>query len=82
MQGFREVIDDCGFLDLGFRGLPFTWCNNRRGAETTWLWLDRFMATNDWVLPFNMAVVDHLESTASDHKPICLNTQPASVVGP
>ncbi len=29
MQGFRAVIDDCGFLDLGFRGFPFTWCNNR-----------------------------------------------------
>uniref|UniRef100_A0A2N9IQD1 CCHC-type domain-containing protein n=1 Tax=Fagus sylvatica TaxID=28930 RepID=A0A2N9IQD1_FAGSY len=29
MQGFRAVIDDYGFLDLGFRGFPFTWCNNR-----------------------------------------------------
>ena len=75
MQGFRAVIDDCGFLDLGYRGLPFTWCNNRRGNATTWLRLDRFMATNDWVLRFNSAVVDHLECTSSDHKPICLSTQ-------
>jgi hypothetical protein len=49
MQGFWAAIDDCGFLDLGFRGLPFTWCNNRRGIATTWLRLDRCMATNDWV---------------------------------
>ena len=33
------------------------------------------MATNDWVLRFSSAVVDHMECTTSDHKPICLNTQ-------
>jgi hypothetical protein len=76
------VIDECGFLDLGFRGLPFTWCNNRRGNATTWLRLDRFMATNEWVLRFNLAVVDHLKCTASDHKPICLTTQPVTVPRP
>uniref|UniRef100_A0A2N9GD20 RNase H type-1 domain-containing protein n=1 Tax=Fagus sylvatica TaxID=28930 RepID=A0A2N9GD20_FAGSY len=75
MQGFRAVINDCGFLDLGFRGLPFTWCNNCRGNATTWLRLDRCMATNDWLLWFHSAVVDHMECTTSDHKPICLNTQ-------
>ena len=75
MQGFRAVIDDYGFLDLGFRGLPFTWCNNRRGNATTWLRLDRCMATNDWLLRFDSAVIDHMECTTSDHKPIYLNTQ-------
>jgi ribonuclease HI len=82
MQRFRAVIDDCGFLDLGFRGFPFTWCNNRRGTATTWLRLDRFMATNDWILRFSSAVVDHLESTTSDHKPICLSTQPVRMTRP
>jgi hypothetical protein len=72
MQGFRSVIDECGFIDLGFRGFPFTWCNNRRGSATTWLRLDRFMATNEWVLRFHTAVVHHLDSVVSDHKPIWL----------
>ena len=82
MQGFRDVINECGFLDLGFRGLPFTWCNNRRGSATTWLKLDRFMATNDWVMRFNSVVVDHMESTASDHKPLCLNLHPMTTPRP
>ena len=25
MQLFRNVIDECGFLDLGFVGSPYTW---------------------------------------------------------
>ena len=28
MQAFRNVLDDCGLVDLGFNGFPFTWCNN------------------------------------------------------
>jgi hypothetical protein len=76
MQGFWRVIDECGFIDLGFRGFPFTWCNNRRGNATTWLRLDKFMATNEWVVRFHTAVVHHLDSSVSDHKPIWLNTYP------
>ena len=76
MQGFRNVIDECEFLDLGYRGLPFTWCNNRRGDATTWLRLDRFMATNDWLLRFHSVVVFHLDCTESDHKLVWLTTAP------
>uniref|UniRef100_A0A2N9GPD6 Uncharacterized protein n=1 Tax=Fagus sylvatica TaxID=28930 RepID=A0A2N9GPD6_FAGSY len=82
MQRFRAVIDECGFLDLGFRGLPFTWCNNRRGRATTWLRLDRFMATNEWIQRFSSAAVDHIECSTSDHKPIYMNTHPMQVPRP
>jgi hypothetical protein len=27
MEGFREAVDLCGFTDLGFIGLPYTWDN-------------------------------------------------------
>lgn len=40
------------------------------------------MATNEWVLRFNLAVVHHLEIFASDHKPIWLNPQPMNVPRP
>ena len=25
MQWFREAIDECGFIDMGYKGSPFTW---------------------------------------------------------
>ena len=31
MQSFREVLDECGFIDLGFSSLEFTWHGRRRG---------------------------------------------------
>ena len=43
MQNFREVLDHCGFVDLGFSGLEFTWHGRRKGE---WIWerLDRGVA--------------------------------------
>lgn len=31
MKGFREVVDRCGFIDMGFNGLPYTWDNKQEG---------------------------------------------------
>lgn len=27
MEGFWKAVDTCGFTDLGFIGLPYTWDN-------------------------------------------------------
>ena len=40
MQDFRDAIETCGFIDLGFVGKPFTWCNNRLGSTRIWERLD------------------------------------------
>uniref|UniRef100_A0A2N9FKU0 Uncharacterized protein n=1 Tax=Fagus sylvatica TaxID=28930 RepID=A0A2N9FKU0_FAGSY len=44
--------------------------------QPRWLRLDKFMATNEWVVRFHTVVVHHLDSSVSDHKPIWLNTYP------
>ena len=46
MQLFREVIDECGFMDLGFEGLKYTWSRHFENGSSIWERLDRCLATN------------------------------------
>jgi exonuclease III len=74
MQRFRDVLDDCRFLDLSFTGPSFTWTNNRTG-DMTWERLDRAVANPEWLLQFPTARVHHLEGRWSDHKPLWVGTE-------
>uniref|UniRef100_A0A2N9I833 Reverse transcriptase domain-containing protein n=1 Tax=Fagus sylvatica TaxID=28930 RepID=A0A2N9I833_FAGSY len=69
MQRFRDALDDCDFIDLGYSGPSYTWTNNRVG-DMTWERLDRAVATSDWLMLFPTAKVHHLEGHWSNHKPI------------
>lgn len=51
-RGFRKFVEDCGLLDLGFSGYPYTWSNNRSGNEYIQERLDRVLATPSWSLLF------------------------------
>jgi hypothetical protein len=31
MDGFCDAVNICGFTDLGFLGLPYTWDNRQQG---------------------------------------------------
>ena len=78
MEEFRDVLDECGFWDLGFMGGKFTWCNGHPDGFTIWERLDRAVATMEWLDKFPATKVIHLECGLSDHKPIliCLNGIP------
>uniref|UniRef100_A0A2N9HDU2 Reverse transcriptase domain-containing protein n=1 Tax=Fagus sylvatica TaxID=28930 RepID=A0A2N9HDU2_FAGSY len=76
MQGFRDAMDECDLMDLGYRGSPFTWCNNRDPPATTWVRLDRGLATLSWVQKFPAASVEHLDVINSDHKCLLLTREP------
>ena len=67
MQPFREVLDDYGFMDMGFVGAPFTW-HKHYADYTVWERLDRAVATNDWFSMFSETKIHHLDVTTSDHK--------------
>jgi hypothetical protein len=75
MQMFRDVLGDCGFVDLEFTGPKFTWTNNKVG-DMTWERLDRVVATPEWLLRFPSARVHHLDGRWSDHKPLWVSTDP------
>ena len=40
LEAFRDVLDKCGFKDLGFMGGKYTWCRGLRGDNTIWERLD------------------------------------------
>ena len=72
MQSFSDCLDFCGLKDLGFSGLPFTWCNRRFDGNVVWVQLDRAVASLEWVLKFPAVRLYHLSGLSSDHKPIWL----------
>ena len=67
MDRFREVVNTCGFKDLGYCGPDFTWCNMQEGINRTYLRLDRALATNDWISYFSGTRVLHLVDSTFDH---------------
>ena len=52
MDVFREVIHQCRFMDLGYCGPEFTWCNMQEGESKMYLRLDRTLASNGTSLVF------------------------------
>ena len=47
MQLFREAIDACGFVDLGYMGSRFTWSKHYNSGHSIWERLDRALCTTD-----------------------------------
>ena len=73
MQLFRDVLDECGFLDLGFVGSRFTWSKHFANGHSIWERLDRGVANVNWFLKFLGTIVHHLQCTSSDHLPLYIN---------
>ena len=67
MDDFRKVIDCCRFMDLGFCGPKFTWCNMQDGRHRMYLRLDRALVTQDWADHYKDVRVHHLVESVSDH---------------
>ena len=73
MQLFRDVLDECGFLDLGFVGNRFTWSKHFTDGHFIWERLDRGVVNASWFLKFPGTIVHHLHCTSSDHMPLYIN---------
>ncbi|KAF4398266.1 hypothetical protein G4B88_007545 [Cannabis sativa] len=75
---FRRMVNGVGLIDLCFQGPCYTWAkdrnNNNYGGSTKRARLDRGLASSDWRILFPNAIVKHLSSTGSDHRPIILDS--------
>ncbi|XP_050222666.1 uncharacterized protein LOC126672755 [Mercurialis annua] len=72
INGFRKAILNSGLMDLGATGYRFT-LERGRGSEA-WVEerLDRALSNGDWANMFNRAVVQNLDISTSDHRPVFL----------
>ena len=75
IENFRDAVDVCGLLDLGYSGTRWTYEKKVIGGSYTWVRLDRALATADWCELFPLASVQHLTAATSDHSPILLQLE-------
>lgn len=79
MQLFREIINECSFMDLGYVGSKFTWSKQFKNGNSIWERLDRGLATNGWFLKFPGSRVHHLQFDYLDHSPLLVVLAPLDI---
>jgi hypothetical protein len=80
MEGFREIVDYCGFGVLGYSGLPYTWDNRRQGITNIKVCLDRALANPSWLDMFGDSMVQHIQMCESNHSGLLIRTKTSRVV--
>ncbi|KAL5783050.1 hypothetical protein ACOSP7_008079 [Xanthoceras sorbifolium] len=58
---------------MGFMGFCFTWSNRQGGGDLIQERIDRGLCCMGWSELFPNAIVEHLDFTRSDHKPILIS---------
>lgn len=67
MSGFQDAVSVCGFTDLGFIGLPYTWDNRQQGDRNIKVRLDSAFANASFLDLYNEIKVWHVQTAESDH---------------
>ncbi|KAL0327910.1 UNVERIFIED_CONTAM: putative mitochondrial protein [Sesamum calycinum] len=78
IRKFREALEQCELVDLGFAGTPFTWLNRHSEPNTVYERLDRACANLGWSQLFPDTSIEHVPVNCSDHVDlvICLMDKP------
>lgn len=72
IQAFRDTVDICKLMDIGFKGRFWTFEKKVAGGTYTSVRLDRALGSADWCAQFPNASLTHLDAATSDHCPIHL----------
>jgi hypothetical protein len=79
IQAFRDMVDICEPMDLGYTGTAWTFEKKVVGGTYCRVWLDRALASANWSTRFPFATLRHLTVAASDHSPILLRHAPSDM---
>ncbi|XP_071914103.1 uncharacterized protein [Coffea arabica] len=77
-EKFNSFISRNSLVDIGFEGVPWTWCNNWDNEGEIKERLDRVMGTRQWCDNFGKVKCTHIETEASDHCALILDTTPVA----
>ncbi|KAA3477206.1 reverse transcriptase [Gossypium australe] len=79
MAAFREVLDECQLMDMGFKGASFTW--ERRNIPETNIKerLDGGITNEKWMHLFPKGNIHHLIRSISDHCPLLISTNNGTI---
>lgn len=77
---FKDCLDKCFMVDLGFSGPRFTWNNKRDVGVLIQERIDRFFVNPGWCSLYPDARVSHLTRCHSDHCPVLLELKPRSSI--
>lgn len=75
---FKDCLDACNMVDLGFPGPRFTWSSRRGFQNLIQERLDRYFVNPEWCTLYPNARVSHLTRVHSDHCPILLEFEPGA----
>ena len=69
---FKDCLDRCNMVDMGFSGPRFTWTNKRDLNNLILERIDRFFMNPSWCVLYLDAKVTHLPRCHSDHYPVLM----------
>ncbi|XP_075663215.1 uncharacterized protein LOC142632755 [Castanea sativa] len=73
---FKECLDYCNMIDMGFTEPRFTWTNKCNINALVQERIDHFFANLNWHAAHPDARVTHLTRCVSDHCPVLLESNP------
>ena len=73
---FKDCLDKCNMVDMGFRGPRYTRTNRREISSLIQERIDRFFMNSSWCQLYPDAEVSHLTRCHSDHCPMLMETNP------
>ena len=77
---FKDCLDKCSMVDMGFSGPRYTWTNKRDISNLIIERIDRFFMNPDWYVMYPNARVTHLPRCHSDHCPVLMEALPVSTI--